>query len=992
MKLLRLHVTNFAAVREVDIEFGPGLNVLYGPNDLGKSTLVDAIRVALLLPHASSACDQYVRWTGGSDPVVELTFQTEEQRIWRVRKEFGKSGSSLLQESRNGEDFEDRERGRKVDGRLREIRQWGIPEPGGSAGSKGIPRSFLATALLSIQADVTAMLRDSLQNDPAASGKDRIAAALEAVAQDPLFIALLRSAQERRDEAFTDKGARKQARGSVFKVAADRVRVARDEREKLQRVVAESESTERLLQGLNNKRTEKQDVLAGATDRVSTLERLATQAAERASAAEQVRLAQEEVDRIRRTGTDVEDGEKKVAELLGKEHEARRELGAAQDFRNDATAALKSAEEAARAEGSDSGVSNTVVRQELELRIAGADQAAKGAQERIDAAASARGFVEAAVASAHQYGEQQETARLAEELFSQTAEKEKSISHDLLRYDLIERALELRLAERRAAEAQLVVDKLAGLQSALAASITTRRELAERRAIILVPTTPSLASMRRLANDLAAARGALNVGLLVTVTPNSPVDISLRKDGQPSENVSTNDQFQVEASTEVDLEIGTVASIKIRGGGKAVREAVLSLEERWNREVAPHLETAGVTDLDGLEAKAVQAQELDAGLRERDVEVESLRTQVEQFKTSADALRQASEQVESCRGALGGVPIETLSKDVERLGQDPIAALRKRRQQLAKLLESARVNSSDASKEHTLAEERLRNLQALLDEAVSKRDLALASFPKGVDAALTSAQRDRAAAAMQGQEARSALASLDQTLNARNAHIEEAVRGARAKAEAAETAVGSAQERLEIAMTNHAAEVGRLNELRRLRDAEDLSAGEAVHRQRSDRYAALPVPDRNVTADEVSIAKNLERALKSELESIERDVQRAHGALQQVGGSVARERLRDATEAFELATRQEKEIEADYEAWRLLLEQMKEAEAAQSSNLGQTLAPVIAGRFQALTARRYETVRLTVNLGTEGVVVDGAVRSPERMSVGTREQSTCKQL
>ena len=36
------------------------------------------------------------------------------------------------------------------------------------------------------------MLRDSLQGDPTGSGKEQIAAALQAVAQDPLFVALLR--------------------------------------------------------------------------------------------------------------------------------------------------------------------------------------------------------------------------------------------------------------------------------------------------------------------------------------------------------------------------------------------------------------------------------------------------------------------------------------------------------------------------------------------------------------------------------------------------------------------------------------------------------------------------------------------------------------------------------------------------------------------------------------------------------------------------------
>src|SRR5467141_2484096 len=102
MRLHRLHIEKFAAIGNMDVEFGPGLNVLYGPNDLGKSTVVAAIRLCLLLPHTSTTCDQYVGWTDSDDPLIEMTFATEAQRIWRIRKRFGKSGSSLLQESRDG--------------------------------------------------------------------------------------------------------------------------------------------------------------------------------------------------------------------------------------------------------------------------------------------------------------------------------------------------------------------------------------------------------------------------------------------------------------------------------------------------------------------------------------------------------------------------------------------------------------------------------------------------------------------------------------------------------------------------------------------------------------------------------------------------------------------------------------------------------------------------------------------------------------------------
>ena len=191
---------------------------------------------------------------------------------------------------------------------------------------------------------------------------------------------------------------------------------------------------------------------------------------------------------------------------------------------------------------------------------------------------------------------------------------------------------------------------------------------------------------------------------------------------------------------------------------------------------------------------------------------------------------------------------------------------------------------------------------------------------------------------------------------------------------------------LTTAKTNHAAEQGRLVELRKQRDAENMSTAEAWLQEAIASHAALPVPERVVSDEEVSAARTATAAIKLELEGIEHQILRAHGALEQVGGAVARERLRDATEAFDLAARQEREIEAEYEAWKLLLEQMKEADAVQASNLGQVLGPAIARRFQKLTRRRYDTVQLTAQLGAEGIVVSGALRPTERISVGTREQ------
>src|SRR5258708_5802242 len=65
---------------------------------------------------------------------------------------------------------------------------------------------------------------------------------------------------------------------------------------------------------------------------------------------------------------------------------------------------------------------------------------------------------------------------------------------------------------------------------------------------------------------------------------------------------------------------------------------------------------------------------------------------------------------------------------------------------------------------------------------------------------------------------------------------------------------------------------------------------------------------------------------------------------------------------------------------------MKEADAAQASNLGQARVPAIASHFQALTQRRYDSVQVNAQLATEGIVVSGVLRSAAQISVGTREQ------
>ena len=855
MRLHRLRIESFAAIGNVDVEFGPGLNVLYGPNDLGKSTVVAGIRLGLLLPHTSTHCDQYVGWTGSDDPIVEMTFETEAQRIWRVRKQFGKSGSSLLQESKNGQDFDDVERGRKVDAKLREILRWGIPEPGGTGGGKGLPTSFLATALLSPQEDVSAVLRDSLQDDPTGSGKEQIAAALQAVAQDPLFVALLRETQARRDAAYTDKGAKKTAKGSVFKLAAERLNETRDEKEKLQRIVADSEGAERQLRDLTDRRAHKQETLAVATDLVANLEGLASQAACRSVAAEQVRLAQEDVLRIQRIGTEVDAAEREVAELVGKIGEAEQALNVARGRQVEADAALESAEEASRAEGSDPGMTDTVVRQQLEFRKSAADQAVREAQQRIDAALAAQKLVEAVAAAERELQDQQAKADSALESASKATATAKTADDELQRCDLLERALDVHAADKQAKDAQAAVDNEAALRTRLEAASGERAALAGQRSAITVPIPGALGPMRKLARELAAARGALDVGFVVTVNPKTRLDLRVRKDGQEVDSTSIAQPLDIEANAEVEVSIADIATVRVRGGRREAQEKAQGLEDRWSREVGPHLIAAGVTDLDGLDVKIAEAQELDTGIKKKDAEMESLRAQIAALTGAAETLREASDRAAARRASLGDVGLDTLAADIKALGADVTAGLRKRRQQLSKEAEAARRIANQAANDRTLADERTRHSRLALDAANAARDAALTAFPEGVDAALVAAQAALAAGIAEKESVTAEFASLERTIDERKNRINAALSGARTNAAQATIAVETAQGRLTTAKTNHASQHGRLIELRKQRDAENLAAAETRLHEATERHAALPVPDRIVTDDEVSAAR-----------------------------------------------------------------------------------------------------------------------------------------
>ena len=251
--------------------------------------------------------------------------------------------------------------------------------------------------------------------------------------------------------------------------------------------------------------------------------------------------------------------------------------------------------------------------------------------------------------------------------------------------------------------------------------------------------------------------------------------------GKKVEAKSTAKPLEIEANAEVEIAIADVATVHVRGGRREAQEKAQGLEDSWSRDVEPHLIAAGVADLDGLDAKIAECRELDAGIKAKDAEVESLRAQIAALTGAAEALREASNRAETCRAALGDVRLDTLAADLKALGADPIAGLRKRRQQLLKEAEGARAIANDAANARTLADERTRHSRSALDAAVASRDAALPAFPEGVDAALVAARAALAAGIAEKEKVAAEFASLERTIEARGKSVSTRLWAARAQ-------------------------------------------------------------------------------------------------------------------------------------------------------------------------------------------------------------------
>jgi DNA repair exonuclease SbcCD ATPase subunit len=586
MQLVRLTVERFGGIERAEVELGAGLNILYGPNDLGKSSLAEAIRLALLLPPSSSASAPFVSWTAAEPPIVKLVYRTAPDELFRVTKKFDpeRGGSALLERSRDGIDFDTVARSREVDERIRQHLCWGIPAPGKGA-PKGMPVSFLATALIAKQGEVDAILASTLANDPDESGRLRISKALQALAQDPLFKKVILKTQERVEEAFKQDGKPRAGKGSPFTQMADLVREAQQQLEDRRKDVDEAEGIRKKVQELTQRRSElesRRDECKRTLARAEREERLRKALGELAK-----------IDALISTVKQLENEEQKRTVELEKLAGAVRTH---EEMLKEEDAALAKARDLQKELRSEARAQARAIRKaELDKKALEVSAQQRDAVEKKTKAEAVRDLARRTEAAQKQKkGHEEELKK------SQRTLETKRAGLEELRGVALYRSW--KAAAGMLEKAQSSAKQAESYQTTAAAKREEAKAILAELQGKTVPAADVVTRIKTIDRDLQIAEGKIKVGLTVEIEPDKALEIEHASDGKAATRVKLTELTALTAEREVELRIPGVARITAGGGAKKAREEAKKLRASWKAQGQPVLDAAGVASITDLEA------------------------------------------------------------------------------------------------------------------------------------------------------------------------------------------------------------------------------------------------------------------------------------------------------------------------------------------------------------------------------------------------------
>lgn len=1009
MRFVKLDVEAFQGIERARVEFGPGLNILYGPNDLGKSTLATAIRAALLLPPKSSEADGFSSWFRDTVPQVALTLVDDAGHTWQVKKAFGdgSSASAELLHAKDGRQFALASRGREVEEKVRALLSWGIPAPGGNRAPRGLPESFLANALLAAQTDVDAILAASLEKDLDESGKVRLQKALATLAQDPTFKRVLERAQRECDTYFTATGRPRRTQGSKRVEADDAVKRHQRELDELTRELEHSRDAEEQVRRLNEARVE---TMAGVAHGEGTLQEL--------------RVGLSNARARREASVRLEDSEQKLAEIESqiahlraleteRKHLAARvaglesELAATDAACARADASVREAEETQRMAASEQGEQARQLRA-AELRAAIADLGVQRAA--VESKREQVQRVEAVLRAADEAAKQVEAARAHQRAASRalesaraqvdTAQRKRELARAVIAYGRFRAATlvaqeaeeyRTRATEHRAeaqgieAEAQVLEQRVTAAEEALAA----RRER--------LPTVEQLRGLKKTRHTLEVAEAALGGGLTIAVRPLRPLSVVATLDeGESVEAEALAEERVFEAERSAHLTVLDLMDLEVTAGAPDKRHAVEQLRARWQEVGAPVLSRAGLSSVseldDAVRALGAQEQEV-AAWCER---AARLRGDARTLVGKAELLEQHAargvhtpDELASLKAAIGETDLAPIEASWSELGKSWELEAQRRLAGAEHGAVAAQERLSKCGHDHELAVYKLGEAERLATERAREAEAERSGLGgKEPGTLLRELVATRDAVIGKTSEAEAALRALEEEAGEARARADRALDAARAQHKAAREAHAVVQTALDAARAGCSTKDGELRVLGAQIERMNQAAAMAAVAEKRAALEALPSSPLATEAEVQAAEAALQRTMRILTEQTEA-FHKAEGALTKVGGAQVRERVQQIQEALEAARAREREIEVDAQAWKLLRDTLREAENTEGAHLGRALGGPVGERFVALTGGRYANLRFDQRLRAESLQAAGAVERGDvldALSVGTRDQ------
>ena len=989
MWIRQLNVKDCAGIASASVAMQPGLNVLHGPNELGKSTLVRAIRTTLLSPVGSTAADPLRTWNVDGAPSVELTFEQEAQRIWRVRKRFGKSGNhTYLELSRNGREFSQAGSGKGVENQLQNILRWGIEPLGGKGGRRGMPASFITTALLGNQRNIDAVLDASLANDPNDSGLKHLTDALQVLAEDPRFKQVQASVQERFNEAFTREGKKKTAKNAPWRALSVDVGEAERRLQDVQKLVEHSESARSRVAELQQKVLEAEAAAGQATGEFKAAQEAQRQQAERAVAAKMLAAAEDELQRAQAQVRSRDEG---AAAIVAAEREAdalREQLAAAeQDLAMVQPLAKAASERVRQLESGDAEQGRRLREQEAQNRHLQLTQRKAELGARV---VVAQKIAERETDARNIQAEIEQRTKTLDEQRGLLAAAEAKTAADQRSIKAIERERDC-ARYRAAAHRQRALAKDRDAARALAKTANALEDQAnEARAnakALNVPARAEIDELKQLDADRRVAQGKLAVGLALEFTPENTSSTEVTLDGETRvRELNAGEKVRYEAERELRLAIDGVGVLQVRGGGRHLRQEAETATRRWRQFADSLFDRADVETTSALEGKRRQADELLALADERDSKAQQARLRSENVDELEQQTVVAQAEAEQRRATAArhmdaGVSVddyieehgdlrdeEPLARAIDAL-KDEVHQRESLRAQRAHEVETGAAQLDHLRQDVERLQEEMRDAAAqneawreVLDQAEANQQRLDEELAK-VSAEILAVQAEAAAAA---QDAHQALDAITQEEDGKT------------------RARDDAQQRLQDALNALARLQGEADAIRAAVEGLDVAGLQAVRDERQACLDALPAVDD--TPYDLAELERIANAAVNNATSLGHELSTAQGALGTVGGEFIEEKAAQAKEALAALARREHELEVEYGGWKLLREELAKAAEEDATHLGDALVKPVSERMAALTNGRYSAVGIGPQLNATGIRLGDNERSFNDVSVGTREQ------